>query len=209
MMELALNVGLIVVYTAFSVIRIRYQVRARKRHVPTVIQESRRYSVLLSVLICYEVFTFFLYLLAPSVLAWASVPLFPWVRWLGLALALGALGLFVWVHRHLGRNFSVNLRISGDQALVTTGPYRWVRHPMYTAFTVLHLAAFLMTANWFIGVTWMGGLLLILALRVKREEAMMLAHFGEEYGLYMRRTGRLLPSLRRMLRSSERVPGAT
>lgn len=175
---------------------------------PTVIQESRLYSVLLSLLICYEVLTFFLYLLAPRILAWASLPLQAWLRWLGLVLAIAALALFVWVHHHLGRNFSVSLRIVRDQALVTTGPYRWVRHPMYTAFLVLHVAAFLMTANWFIGITWIGGLVVILVLRVRREEAMLREHFGEEYGSYMRRTGRLIPPILRILKGSLRMPGA-
>ncbi|MCX8032470.1 MAG: isoprenylcysteine carboxylmethyltransferase family protein [Thermoleophilia bacterium] len=207
-MELALNIALIIIYTAFSAIRIHYQVRAQKRRVPTVIQESRLYSALLSLLICYEVLTFFLYLLAPRVLAWASLPLQAWLRWSGLVLAIAALALFVWVHHHLGRNFSVSLRIFRDQALVTTGPYRWVRHPMYTAFLVLHVAAFLMTANWFIGITWMGGLVVILVLRVRREEAMMCEHFGEEYGSYMRRTGRLIPPILRILKGSLRMPGA-
>jgi len=206
-LELVLKIGLIVIYSVFSAIRIRYQVRARRMRVATVIQESRRYSAMLSALICYEVLTFFLYLLAPQVLQWAALPLFLWLRWTGLGIALLSLAMFVWVHQHLGSNFSMELRIVDGQTLTVSGPYRWMRHPMYTAFIILHVAAFLITANWFIGVTWTGGLIAILALRVKREEAMMLQRFGDEYNRYMRQTGRLLPSLRRPLRDTTRVPG--
>ncbi len=194
--SLVLKIALIAVYTAFSIIRIEYQRRAKRAGQRTVIEESRKYSVWLSVLICYEVLTFFIYLLAPGLLSWASLELYVWLRWLGLALAVAALGLFVWVHQHLGSNFSMTLRIVDRHTLTVTGPYRWVRHPMYTAFVVLHVAAFLMTANWFIGITWMAGLAAVISLRMKREEAMMLETFGQEYEVYMHRTGRLTPPWR-------------
>ena len=64
---------------------------------------------------------------------------------------------------------------------------------MYKAFFILHVAAFLLTANWFIGLTWMGGLTAIIYLRVKREEAMLLSAFVSEYRSYMEHTGRFLP----------------
>ncbi|MCE5252782.1 MAG: hypothetical protein LLG45_01010 [Actinomycetia bacterium] len=53
-----------------------------------------------------------------------------------------------------------------------------------------------MTANWFIGATWMAGPAVVIMLRVRREEAMMLERFGDEYRHYMRGTGLLTPSLR-------------
>ena len=79
-----------------------------------------------------------------------------------------------------------------DQTLVTTGPYRWVRHPMYTSIFVWALAYFLMSANWFIGATWLG--LGLLAVRVaEAEEVALTEKFGEAYRVYIRRTGRFLP----------------
>jgi protein-S-isoprenylcysteine O-methyltransferase Ste14 len=67
---------------------------------------------------------------------------------------------------------------------------------MYTAFFLLHIAAFLLTANWFIGVTWIAGLTAIIFLRIRREEEMLLARFGEAYKSYMENTGRFLPRIR-------------
>jgi len=194
-MDLALKIGLIAVYTAFLVLRIRYQLRAKRAGLRAVIEESKKYSVLLGALICYKVGTFFLYLLWPQTLDWAAVLLPAWLRWCGLALALAALALFAWVHRHLGSNFSMRLHIADRQTLTQTGPHRWVRHPMYSAFLLLHVAAFLLTANWFMGVTWLAGLVAVIALRVRREEAMMLEYFGAEYEDYRRRTGVLIPPL--------------
>jgi protein-S-isoprenylcysteine O-methyltransferase Ste14 len=67
---------------------------------------------------------------------------------------------------------------------------------MYTAFYLLHVAALLLTANWFIGVTWIAGLTATILLRVSREEAMLLARFGEAYGSYAENTGRFLPRIK-------------
>jgi len=111
-------------------------------------------------------------------------------------LGVMALLLFLWIHRYLGSNLSVSLRIKDSQTLITDGPYRWIRHPMYTAFYLLHLATFLLTANWFIGVSWTVGLTIIIALRVRREEAMMINRFGDQYRLYMQQTGRFFPAIR-------------
>ena len=119
-----------------------------------------------------------------------------WVRLLGAALAIAALGLFVWIHRTLGNNLTATLRIKDNHTLVTAGPYALIRHPMYSSFYLLHVAVFFLTANWFIGLTWIVGLSLIVLLRVDREEAMLVGRFGEMYRTYMRRTGRFLPPVR-------------
>lgn len=168
-MEIVFKIILIAVYTAFSIIRIQYQVRAQKAGFKTVIEESKRYSVFLSLFICYEVLTLFVYLLVPYLLDWANLPFPLWVRWLGLVLALASLAMFVWVHQHLGNNFSMKLRIKESHTLTISGPYQWIRHPMYTAFYLLHFAAFLLTANWFIGLSWLLGLTIIVYLRTGKD----------------------------------------
>lgn len=200
--EFVFKLVLIVEFSAFSILRIRYYRLARKAGQPTVVEESRAYSIILSVFICYEVATFFLYLFRPSALAWARITMNEWPRAAGAALGAVALLLFLWVHHSLGENFSQTLRIKDRHTLVTAGPYRTVRHPMYTAFALLHVSVFFLTANWFIGVTWTAGLVAIIALRIRREEAMMMAHFGEAYASYVTRTGRFLPPIRRARRRS-------
>ena len=162
-----------------------------------VIEERKKYPIWLSIFICYTVFTFFIWILFPQALAWATLPLTLWLRIFGAFIAVVTLLWFFWIHRSLGNNHSVRLMIKDSQELVTDGAYRWVRHPMYTAFFILHMAAFLLTANWFIGLTWMGGLITIICLRVKREEAMLLSAFGGEYRSYMERTGRFIPNIKK------------
>jgi protein-S-isoprenylcysteine O-methyltransferase Ste14 len=193
--ELFSKVALIALYMLFSAIRIRYYRKARKANYKTVIEEKQRYAIWLSVFICYEVSTFFLYISFPEALAWAALPLPTWLRLAGAGLGITALIWFLWIHRALGTNLSARIRIKESQYLVTDGPYRWIRHPMYTAFYLLHLAAFLLTANWFIGATWTAGLTAIILLRINREEAMLLARFGEEYRSYAETAGRFLPRI--------------
>jgi protein-S-isoprenylcysteine O-methyltransferase Ste14 len=194
--EVISKISLIILFCLFSIIRIEYYRRARKAGYRTVIVESRWYSVWLSIFICYEVFTFFIYILFPEMLVWATIPLPVALRIVGICLGFMALLWFLWIHRYLGSNLSVRLQIKDSQTLITGGPYRWIRHPMYTAFYLLHLATFLLTANWFIGVSWTVGLTIIIALRVRREEAMMIHRFGEQYRLYMQQTGRFFPPIR-------------
>ena len=191
--ELVFKIILIVQFSVFSIVRIEYQRAVKRAGYKTMMEESVRYLILLFLLIFYEVITLFIYLLYPELISWAAIPIPVWLRWIGVALGILAISLFIWIHRHLGKSFSMKLRIKERQALVTSGPYQWVRHPMYAAFYLLHISSFLLTANWFIGLTWLAGLTIIIALRVKREETMMVSRFGEQYISYMKRTGRFFP----------------
>ena len=200
--ELVSRTVLIALYSLFSIIRIEYYRKARRANYKTVIEEKRRYAIWLSIFICYEVATFFVYIFFPEALGWAALPLPAWSRLTGAGLGAIALIWFVWIHRTLGSNLSARIRIKESQYLVTNGPYRWVTHPMYTAFYLLHVAAFLLTANWFIGATWLTGLTAIISLRVNREEAMLLARFGEAYSSYAETTGRFLPRIKGLTSTS-------
>jgi protein-S-isoprenylcysteine O-methyltransferase Ste14 len=134
-----------------------------------------------------------LYIAAPHLMAWSTVDLPDWMRFASLPLGLLVIAGMAWVHRSLSKNFSGKLEIRDDHTLVTSGPYRWVRHPMYTAVIALFLAVFLLTANWFIGF---GGLLTVgsvILARTPKEEAMLVETFGDAYREYMRRTPRYIP----------------
>jgi len=194
--ELIFKIILIAVYTAFSIIRIQFQIKSQKAGYITVIRESRKYSIFLSLLIVYEVFTLFVFLIFPQLLDWAKLFIPDWLRWCGVLLAVISLAMFIWVHINLGSNYSIALRIKDQHRLIESGPYRWIRHPMYTAFFILHISAFLLTDNWFIGITWISGLTAIVFFRIDREEKMMLDRFGDDYIAYMKRTGRFLPVFR-------------
>ena len=72
------------------------------------------------------------YLIAPRLMRWSALPMPVWLRWIGVVLGLATIPLFLWVHRALGENWSTSVETKAQHTLVTSGPYRWVRHPMYT-----------------------------------------------------------------------------
>ncbi|MBN1138961.1 MAG: isoprenylcysteine carboxylmethyltransferase family protein [Anaerolineae bacterium] len=137
------------------------------------------------------------YVFFPSILGWAVFSLPAGVRWIGAGITFGALLLLAAVQWALGKNFNTTLHLREEHSLVTAGPYRWVRHPMYTALFLLGVGFLLLTANWAVGVPLIVALPAIVASRVGNEERMMVEQFGADYRAYMARTGRFLPRLTR------------
>jgi protein-S-isoprenylcysteine O-methyltransferase Ste14 len=132
------------------------------------------------------------FLIDPAWMAWSSVPLPVWLRWAGVGLGVLPACLLAWTFRSLGKNLTDTVVTRKDHTLVTTGPYRWVRHPFYVAGALAVLATSLVTANWFLFVT--GSLVIVLlAIRTRKEEERLVERFGEAYRAYMRRTGRFFP----------------
>ncbi len=135
------------------------------------------------------------YSINPHLMKWSALPLPFWLRWFGFFIGLAALIIFSWILRSLGQNFSTTLTVKKDQTLVIQGPYQWVRHPMYTSFVLLWVGYFLLSANWYIGLTGIVGFVWAIVVRTPKEEQMMIERFGNEYIAYMKRTGRYLPRL--------------
>jgi protein-S-isoprenylcysteine O-methyltransferase Ste14 len=104
-----------------------------------------------------------------------------------------ALWLFHRSHADLGTNWSIALDIRAKHSLVTNGVYRYVRHPMYSAFWLNALAQLLLLPNYLAGPAGLIGIAVLYFSRVAREERMMLETFGEEYRAYMGRSARLIP----------------
>ena len=133
------------------------------------------------------------YVINPEWMAWASIPMPIWLRLFGMVLALLGIGLLQWSQNTLGKNWSDRPRITEEQELVTEGPYRWIRHPIYTAFLMIMTSTLFISANWFIGLVWIGSTSLDVLARIRWEEKMLEARFGEHYREYRKQTGTLLP----------------
>jgi protein-S-isoprenylcysteine O-methyltransferase Ste14 len=134
------------------------------------------------------------FMIDPTWMAWASVPLPIWLRWAGVAFGVLGASLLTWTFRNLGKNITDTVVTRKEHSLVTTGPYRWVRHPFYVSFALLVLATSLVTANWFILVS-LSVVLLLLVIRTNKEEEKLIERFGDEYRNYMEQTGRFWPRL--------------
>lgn len=133
------------------------------------------------------------YAIDPNWLSWASLSLPVWLRWTGVATALGGFALLQWAQNTLGKNWSDTPRMIREQSLVTSGPYRFIRHPIYTAFLLILGSTLLISANWLIGLAWISMTILEVASRIGFEERLMLEYFGDQYLEYSKKTGRLLP----------------
>ena len=80
---------------------------------------------------------------------------------------------------------------------VARGPYRWVRHPIYSATLLYAVCVALVTANYVLAALIIAPIVLLVTLRLGREEQMLMGEFGDQYRAYMQHTGRLLPKWRR------------
>jgi len=130
-------------------------------------------------------------------LSFADYNLPAWAGWIGVATFAMALWLLWRSHADLGQNWRITTEIREGHTLVTSGIFRYIRHPMYSAHWLWGIAQALLIHNWIAGLASLIIFLPMYLLRVRREEQMMLEKFGEEYRLYMRQTGRIIPRLLR------------
>jgi protein-S-isoprenylcysteine O-methyltransferase Ste14 len=119
----------------------------------------------------------------------------PALAWSGTVVFACALWLFYRTHKDLGRSWSVTLEIRDGHALVTSGVYEHVRHPMYSAFWLWAAAQALLLPNWIAGPAGLVGFGTLFFLRVGREEQLMIEAFGDSYRRYMAQTSRIIPGI--------------
>lgn len=136
----------------------------------------------------------FAWMIDPRWLAWSSLSLPVWLRWGGVIALLTGSALLVWTFRTLGTNLTDTVVTRETHTLVVHGPYRWVRHPLYSSAALLVVAMSLIAANWFFFLSGVA-LLSILIVRTRTEEQNLVARFGDSYQRYMERTGRFVPRL--------------
>lgn len=135
-----------------------------------------------------------IYLLNPGWMAWSKIGLPAEVRWLGVGLGILCVAGIYWLFSSIGSGITPTSATRKQHTLVTQGPYRWVRHPLYTIGSSLFVAFGMMADNWFIAL--LGILAFIaMAIRTPKEEANLIEKFGDEYREYMKRTGRFFPKL--------------
>lgn len=124
-----------------------------------------------------------------------SVPLPNVVLILGGVMSVIGLGVLEWVHRALGVHFSPHLELRSDHKIVASGPYHYVRHPMYSCGLLFLIGTGLLSSNILVLCVPTSSFVVLLILRIKDEEKMMASRFGQEWMEYSKKTGFLLPRL--------------
>jgi len=130
----------------------------------------------------------------PSPFDWLVVPHTTSSSRIGAFLSVSGLVFAIWARVIIGRNWSGVVTLKEGHELVERGPYRIVRHPIYTGI----LAMFAGTA---VAMGYFGGFLGLLLvflsfwLKLKREEDLMLKHFPDKYAAYQNKVKRVIPFL--------------
>lgn len=172
-------------------IRVPFARKSRRTPVARSARGMRETALLLISLAGLGIVPFFY--IATGFPKFAAYPFRPVQAFIGIVVAIAALVMFRLTHKALGRNWSVTLEVRENHKLVTDGIYRYVRHPMYTAFWLWAVAQALLLPNFVAGFSGIVGFGTLYLFRVAEEERLMIEAFGESYRAYMTRTARLVP----------------
>lgn len=129
--------------------------------------------------------------------SWFYHPLLPGTPWLpvlGVAIAVVGFAFAIWARSHIGRNWSSAVTAKVQHELIRSGPYRWVRHPIYSGL-LLAILGTVLVQNHMRGLV---ALVLVYAgwkIKSRLEEQMMVSTFGDQYVAYAKSTGALFPRL--------------
>lgn len=132
-------------------------------------------------------------------ISWLTVRVLPrsqWKSWcaVGAALTLFGVLFMLWARICLGRNWSLVAAVKGDHELVTVGPYRWVRHPIYSGLMLGFIGTAVAIGQWR-GVLAVALALIAILQRIVVEERLMRQQFGAVYDAYAQRVRALIPGL--------------
>lgn len=135
------------------------------------------------------------YLVYPPLVDWAAMPVWPLaLRAVGVGFMVLVMPLMLWMLSSLGKNITPTITTRAEHQLVVSGPYKYIRHPLYSFGTLFFFGASLLAGNWLL---WLGAVVALYALfsRTPLEEQMLIEKFGDQYRDYMKRTGKYLPKL--------------
>lgn len=115
-------------------------------------------------------------------------------HWIALALTIAGLAFALWARSSLGRNWSGSVQVKSQHALVRSGPYRWVRHPIYTGLLAALLGTAVALDQWR-GVLAFVIVLAALLYKLRLEERWMTETFGDSYRDYRKHSKALIPGI--------------
>jgi protein-S-isoprenylcysteine O-methyltransferase Ste14 len=120
------------------------------------------------------------------------VTLSPPIAVAGVVLTAVGVGFAIWARAHLGKYWSGNVTIREDHRLIRKGPYKYIRHPIYTGILLALIGTALVVGEWRAA---MGVIVILLGFvnKARKEESFLRAQFGAEFEEHRRATGFFLP----------------
>jgi len=112
--------------------------------------------------------------------------------WLGLVMLAAGIAIAVWARRYLGRNWSGTVTVKQDHKLVRSGPYRFVRHPIYTGLLLAILGTAVAIGEWR-GLIAFALIIAGFLLKIRTEERFMSETFADAYARYRAEVPALVP----------------
>lgn len=199
-MELFITLAVSGLYTLYTLILLFAKQSARKRkRLPgqetTINPYAKRDSLLLAVLVSIEIVVLFLYIVRLPILLHCMLAIPSMFRIAGLIVGLVGVSIIGWASYTLDGEFSATIELKESHRLITNGPYRYVRHPIYAGFILLHIGVTVALANWFIVALYNGGLAILFIERIPREERVLHSYFGSAWEQYAHSRGRFFPKL--------------
>jgi protein-S-isoprenylcysteine O-methyltransferase Ste14 len=114
------------------------------------------------------------------------------LAWTGVVLCIAGLAFCIWARFTLGRNWSGVVTLKGGHELINSGPYAFVRHPIYTGLLTMFVATVIVLGH-VAGIIAMPFVFVSFWIKLRHEEKLMLKQFPNEYAAYQQRVKRLIP----------------
>jgi len=128
-------------------------------------------------------------------LGWRFVPENPALEWAGVAVTFAGLAITVWARICLGTNWSDKIVLKENHELIRTGPYAFMRHPIYSGVLLAIAGTAVVEGEWR-GVVAFCLLLATYAIKARKEDQLLRAAFGQAFEKHLQQTGFLLPRVR-------------
>jgi protein-S-isoprenylcysteine O-methyltransferase Ste14 len=128
-------------------------------------------------------------------LGWRFIPESAWLRGSGIFLTFIGAGIAIWGRYTLGQYWSARVTLKVDHRLICSGPYAYVRHPLYAGLLVAMAGTTLVVGEWRAVLGVLLGLV-VLSRKAAKEEALLATEFRDDYREYQRHTGFLTPRFR-------------
>jgi protein-S-isoprenylcysteine O-methyltransferase Ste14 len=135
-----------------------------------------------------------LMVLAPITGLGRYMPVHALVMGAGLIIEAAGVSLALWARVHLGRNWSGRIAVKVEHELIRTGPYRYLRHPIYSGLLAMYIGPTLVTGEW-LAVVGVAVVLIAYWRKIRLEEATLDVAFGADYESYRRTSWALIPGI--------------